>query len=356
MSSSQSGGNGRHAQAGKDASVAKKIYRDPFVGLIPELPTLNVRDGDCNPLKVQTFMRDFKTDTMTKMAPELDNIFLEAGAAYPELVAPDDPEDARRGMDVERWKLEMKLYVERVERLNRDKIQLTGTILGQLGPNSRDRVEKLEAGRAAIDAKDPLELVKAIVATHLVSSRLDNNDNFYQSQMNYNGIRMGETESIENYNRRFRGMLASLTQAARVAGQEGSVPDDRMQAIHFIYTLSAAYSDFRLAYDRKQLKEDHIPDTAVKAYAEAIDFGTNRRANSQMDRPTRAGVFAATKRGGGRGGRGRGDDRRGRGEGFRGICFGCNKPGHRKQDCPEQKERDDIARAVKEVGSAKSNK
>jgi len=354
MSGNTGAGDAKAGSAGKDGN--RKSFREQFVGLIPELPTLNVKDGDCNPIRVQKFMGEFKIYTMSNMVAGLDNIFMEVDPAYPEFVEPDAPDDARRAIDMEKWKLEWKLYSDKVERLKADKIKLTGAILGQLGPNSRDRVEKLPAGRAAIDEKNPLELVKAIIATHLVSSRLDNQDNFYQSQVNYNSMRMGDTETIENYYRRFRGMLASLTQAALAAGKVNLIPDDKMQAIHFIYTLSASYSEFKLAYDRNML--DEKPDTSADAYEAAIDFGLDERPSNRRDRSNRMNVFVVEKRGGGRGrGRGRGEGRGGRGFGRgRGNCAICKKPGHWKNECPERQEHEDIAKAVKEVGGAKSNK
>ena len=261
-------------------------------------------------------------------------------------------------------------------RLKEDKIKLTGVIIGQLGRNSRDRVEKTNEGKEAIDKKDPLVFIKTIVATHLVSSKLDNEDNFYQSNVSYSTVRMNDSETIESYHRRFRSIVGGMTQAAKLAAKEASVPDEKMQAIHFVNTLSANFSEYKNAYDRNMLKAK--PNTVEEAYQEAVNFGADKRQYSarKTDSPagggTRAGVFVATdKVGGGRGGgRGRGSRGNGGGRGTggggaggahkkRGRCVICNEEGHWKNECPQREKSSsdaDLEKAIKEASKEKANK
>jgi len=170
-----------------------------------------------------------------------------------------------------------------------------------------------------------------------------------------------------------------MTQAAKLAGKEASVPDEKMQAIHFVNTLSTNFSEYKNAYDRNMLKAK--PNTVEEAYQEAVNFGADKRhyGKKNTDTPaggaTRAGVFVATdKAGGGRGGRGRGNrggngggrGTGGNGKGSAGGTFKkrgrwaiCNEEGHWKGECPQREKSNsdaDLDKAIKEASKEKANK
>lgn len=193
----------------------------------------------------------------------------------------------------------------------------------------------------------------------------------------YSTVRMNDSETIESYHRRFRSIVAGMTQAAKLAAKEASVPDEKMQAIHFVNTLSTNFSEYKNAYDRNMLKAK--PNTVEEAYQEAVNFGADKRQyKRQTDLPTggatRAGVFVATDKvgggQGGRGGRGRGNRGSGGGRGTggggaggaqkkRGRCVICNEEGHWKNECPQREKSGsdaDLDKAIKEASKEKANK
>jgi hypothetical protein len=197
-------------------------------------------------------------------------------------------------------------------------------------------VKRRQEGIDAITNNDPLNLMKAIVATHLIGSDVDNMRNYYAAETNYREhLRMSETESIDTYRRRFNEYVASLTEAATRATQDDKVPAAEAQAIHFVERLASAYSDFKIAIRRHMVT---APTSVQEAYEAAIHFGTDIKSERKYSTATHAGVFY-TDGGRGRGnsstrgrrGGGRGSGRGGRG---RGACVICGEYGHWKNECP----------------------
>jgi hypothetical protein len=317
-------------------------------GLIEGLPVLHYNKSAGMSDELQKWLSAMKTYTMTNFIMGLDDIFLAENPTYPEFFEPFTPadEDHEDMVVMENWKLDNKEFRENTKKLDQDKVKLMGVLLGQMSEASKDQVKTTQDGKLAIDQKDPLELVRAIISTHLTAGRIDSDQNLYAAETNYRNIQMGEYEPIATYHRRFLANLSSLRECASRAEKEGAVPDDELQSIHFISTLNAHYGAYKDNFKRGIIS---APTTVQDAYESIVHFGPGR-AHYEV-REVRRGVFASFR--GGRGGRGGRD-----GRGGRGACVICKKFGHWKNECPSRKgeANDDVARAVEQVRDEKGKK
>ena len=82
----------------------------------------------------------------------------------------------------EKWRMEAQDANREIKKMQEDKVKVFGVILGQLSRESIDQIKATKQGQAALENNDPLDLVKAIITTHLVSSKTDDNVNLYLVQ------------------------------------------------------------------------------------------------------------------------------------------------------------------------------
>jgi uncharacterized membrane protein YgcG len=323
-------------------------------GLIDGLPVLNYSKSAVNSDELQKWVSAMKTYTMANFIIGLDDIFLSEDPAYPEFYEPDFPDEDERGDAVimEVWKLDNKEYRDNSKKLEHDKVKLMGVILGQMSEASKDQVKTSQEGKDAIEEKNPLNLIKVIISTHLTAGRIDCDQNLYAAETNYRNIQMGEFEQIATYHRRFSASLSSLRECASRAEKEEAVPGDELQSIHFISTLNGNYGAYKENFKRGIIP---APTTLQEAYEKIVSFGPGR--SHYEVREIRKGVFSTFQGHGGRGGRG------GRGGGFgrgggRGACAICKQPGHWKNECPNRKgeANEDVAKAVEQVRDEKGKK
>lgn len=284
---------------------------------------------------------------MANFMPGFDRIFSLVDPKYPEFEEAPAPEN-NGYVEVELWKLKIKTLHESKVRLNDQKPRAMGIILGQMSQGSIDLVRKVGEGARAIDEKDPLALVRTILSTHIGSGKTDNVLNLTTTEDSYHSMKMGYHENIEDFHRRFDAGHASYAEAARCAGKEASLPDDEMLAFHFVNKLSDRFGEYKSAVERKMVDRKK---TVQEAYEAVVEFGTNKHGGAH-DKPNEGRGNETNTRGaftvrGGRG-RGRGDEGRGRGRGGRGACAICHKQGHWKNECPDRRDTEEIAAAVKE--------
>ena len=175
---------------------------------------------------------------------------------------------------------ELKKFKRDEEKLEMDKAACFGTMMGQLGAGSRERVRQTDIGEEAMNKQLPLRLKEAILASHLVSNRRDNNQRLYEVQRVYQKIKMDDKESIASYYERFKAIWEHYAASAITANQDAHLPDGEMQAMHFIYGLSHNYSQFRDHTLRKVLE---MPKSLREAYDAVCDYGTNSRAYYSSD-------------------------------------------------------------------------
>ena len=76
-------------------------------------------------------------------------------------------------------------------RLSVEKLQLFGLMLGQMSSTSKDLTKETDTGREAFEQKDPLLLLKSIIITHMVDSRIGTSKvSLHQCQEIFNNLKM----------------------------------------------------------------------------------------------------------------------------------------------------------------------
>jgi hypothetical protein len=344
-------GNYRGGRGGPRDGVGHQ-YKNPvkaLKGQIESLPLLNFSKSASNGDELQKWISSLKTYTIANYIKNLDDIFNKEEPAYPVFEEPEfpDEEDQNNIAIMEIWKAEHRDYRDNTKKLDDHKTKLFGVLLGQMSETSKDQVMTTQEGKDAIDGKDPLNLVKAIVSTHLMAGQIDSDQNLYAAETNYRKIQMGETELIAAYHRRFEASLATLRECASRAEKIAAVPDDGLQSIHFISTLNVNYGAYKENFKRGIITK---PEDLQDAYEKVVSFGPGRAHYSELrEDTTRRNAFVSRR--GGRGGR-YGNERGGRG-GARGACALCKQFGHWKNECPMRKSggdvEDDVDRAVKQA-------
>ena len=331
------GGRGRFGNYGRGAGTAggrggtQSTPREPsrwFAGINSNLHKMHYVEGNTSAHHVETFLTNIKTYCIATYYPGLDNIF-EVGGEYPFPEPPDDPLDQQNVMQVKRWEMAEKRHDEKLAKLEEDIAKLFGTILGQMSPESQDRIKETDEGLNAMRDKDALALVKAIRGTHNTAGQKDAKSNCYEALKHYMSISMkGQSqETIPQYKIRFGNEVEAFTQSAIGAGQEGMVPDESMQCIHFVKTLSYEYAGYKNCWERGIVtKSDSIGDT-VKSI---LEFGKD--TVTVHSEPQQKGVFVANQKTSHHSTQHKG--------GFRpsskpGKCNKCHQEGHWVKECPD---------------------
>jgi hypothetical protein len=253
------------------------------------------------------------------------------------------------------WKRDFTEFRDKQEKFDADKAKLFGVIIGQMSDSSKDQVATTQDGMDALRDKDPLDLVKVIVTTHLTGGKTNDDENLYSAQYAYTQLVMSREEKIATYYRRFETALTTLVECAARAHKNNVVPDNVMQNIHFVKTLNGFYSEYQISFDRDIITQK--PTTVQEAYEQIVQFGSNKLGYSDQREQNHRNAFVTKKGGRGRSARG------GKGSGGRGNCHNCNQPGHWKDQCPNTKsagvsgeQEEDVTKAIKEVREDKKKK
>jgi len=358
---SSAGGAGRGAGRGREGrgteqrdgrgfrggQVKTMKFQDGQKGVNENLPFLryNASTGGVPPIKVREFLDRLKIHAMSKYSRELQPIFDLESPHYGKIEFEDIPV-IPRGTNKLMEKLMMKKYelecgeiLKDKRKLEKDKFHLFGDILGQLSTESVDQIRAAERGYWALEHEDPLELIKAIISTHLICNKANDNSNLYSAQKYYLNLHISHTETIEQFVRRFDAALGSLMEAAVRAKKDDAIPDDQMQTLHFLDRLRhhPRYASYAI-----DVELNRVP--TPRNYREAAE-----RANLYLKSSYRSreygeyrgrGVFLA-QRGRGRGnngGRGRGRGRAGgktAGPSKDAPCHTCGATDHWANQCPQ---------------------
>jgi hypothetical protein len=298
-----------------------------------------------SPHKVQEFLNDIKNYTLQHYSSGLHKIF-ETGGEYVEPEVPAQPHVDATAVQMKIWENAYKNYSYDKRKFDEDKIKLVGTILGQLSKESVDVIRQTEDGREGIDKQMPLTLIKAIVSTHLILGKVDDEQNLYEARRIYENMRQGEKETLDSYCRRFEAAVASVKEAASRAEMEEECPNEKLQAIHFVRNVNDKYSLFK---DNVQRGIIAIDDTVRDALEAAIKFGEGS-AYRPISHSESRGVFASTRGRGGRvRGRGHGGGRTSYGPSAKYPCKICNSTDHWAKDCPDGEKKPAADSAVKKA-------
>lgn len=351
------GGRGRFGRGGRGIGVRHHIR----TGTIPAIGAyLDISPGrDINPGVVTTWMIKLSEYIMSSFDSRIDKIFGPDGTLgeYPEIIAPDDPEEGASRVDIKKWETSYSDYNKERIKLEQDKCRVYGIMLGQISDNSKNRIKETEDGAGATLTHDPLQLLSAIISTHMSDNRLGAEHNLYKVEQAFYAYSMQNGDSLAYYYQRFRALLTGVQEAYRRADED--IPDtsfrDFQLALKFTMGLNSTYSVY------KQYYEDSIkewPDNLENAFFEASKFMPRTTQPHYSDGAGRAHAFAmrgrgrgrSTQRGGGRHGTqgrhlaGRGytapEDSSGSEPGGqsvygtrKGNCHACGGAGHYSYEC-----------------------
>lgn len=87
---------------------------------------------------------DGKIGSMTTFKSRVSMIFDETLGEYPVYVLPDQPEEEASAYDRETWKLDRIEYGKQLTKLEEDKLNLYGAILGQMSESSKTRAKEVQ--------------------------------------------------------------------------------------------------------------------------------------------------------------------------------------------------------------------
>jgi hypothetical protein len=310
-------------------------------------------EGRTTPNDVESTLEDWKTHCIENYFPGLDRIFDVEGGDYPDMEEPEKPDDPDDFFERESWKEDQKAYKADKRTFEKDVVRLIGFMLGQMSPESKERVRQDEDGATAIDEKDPLALVQAIRRTHYTpASSKGAQRNLYYAVRRWNSLKMGESESVEQYKRRATSELEAVRQAALAAEEADGVPSDTQATLHFVLCMSQQYSEFKVEFERQRIVP--IPTSLQEALDAALKFGKDKSRSSYT-------LYSGKTKAGAGSNKGREKSEDG-GDGSKDPCRICNKRGHWWRDCEvflkaakelNQKPSSEEAEVIKAVGELK---
>jgi hypothetical protein len=390
---SQSGGRfGGRGHGGRGAPTENKSASQ---GMTPEIGyVLKADRGKPNPAGVAQFnkklsiylMLHFKVadveQTVSLTAPKWPSIPDEPDPVYKKLSDIPEPvatrgASASSGSDEEaakakleerkdsmrqqntvieqKWKDNLKRTTDKQEIANASKTQVYAAIYGNLDSGSVDLIKSSTAGAAAIAAKDPAGLWKAILATHLISNQRSESGNFFDASINFNAMRhQGNEETLIDLNERVDIALAALTESAKktVPAQTAAVPTELYITQLFVEKLMNKKKYGLFIGEWKRQPEGHKDRATRQAAIDAAALYGEGSAPNFGAAPTSYAAVASQEwnnggRGGGRNNRGRGGRTNGgRGGGrsggrrsyhvvLKGACSRCHKMEHVVRDCKD---------------------
>ena len=312
-------------------------------GALPELPILRPPGGD-NPVDSERNLINFRQAIATYVRREFGDIAdIFTVMSYPEYdeveYEEDDLKKANDPYGLKRREIEklMCMRIEKMDRLTTNKPRVYALIIGQLSQESLDKVRQMPNWDTFDNEGDPLELMKRVMATHLIRSSVDMERTKLEAREAFTRCRQQYNETIVQFKQRYDGRIAALKTL------DEHILEEPALAIDFIHKL-----DMRRYHELRKDYENGLYDR-VTSLAEAYELASNFVVERRSERGTFR-VFVAdgrSKRGGRSGGRGR-EGRGGRSSSRRWgpsadrPCAICQSPTHWANDCPDKDDKGDV--------------
>lgn len=188
---------------------------------------------------------------------------------YPKIEAPENPDADAGVVEMTLWELALEEYEDARESLERDRLKLHILLLGQMSEGSRNRIEQSTAGEKALKEGDPLGLLSAVIATHVINSGFGATYDVVTAETNLYTIKMLPKEDLGRYFDRFGRMLYVKSVAYRMAGVKMQKDSDGLLAVMFIIKLNHHYSGYINNFMNK-LRD--WPTTLSEAYQDAANY------------------------------------------------------------------------------------
>ena len=273
----------------------------PTIGTYLDLPP----GKDIVPGTVTKFMGKMKEYSMTTFKSKVSLIFGADGTLgdYSVLPIPEPPAEGATPTERKLWELEQVEFFKNRTKLEEDKQNLYGAMVGQMSESSKIRVKEVAAGVQAESEQNPRKLLQAILATHVGDSTLGAEHQMHNIQQRYDHLIMQPYEHLSTYLTNFKSALTAIQQAFEAAGRTGldEIYPEGIMAVKFILGLNSHYAEFKNYYVNS-LKT--WPDCLESAYIEASKYKPTKNNNNSPGAMDRANAFSMTGRGGKKGGRG----------------------------------------------------
>jgi len=263
-------------------------------GLISELPMLSWSGRTSN-------YPDFRESIKTYLIQRFGNngSFIETNGYYepPEPTEPtNDPSPKAAIQDRIQWSMyedELKSRGKLMRRHLEERAMMYEIIWGQIGTESKQMIEnhaKFKDAKADADGrKDPLQLWKIIVATHLIKSSGNDALDRAEAKSYYDRIHQRFEENLGDYKLRFDRSIEALEKL-----QYSSIPSSDEQVIHFIRSLhDSKHYEWKTKMMNDIKAGSTIPATVETAYELCYNYkqlysetshNNNNRATTFMTR------------------------------------------------------------------------
>ena len=238
-----------------------------------ELPVLYFAEGQ----------EDLQTNIMD--CKELRSIYLKRTYGYagrlldlgkhyePEPVKrptiPNGASDEEKAIVMNLYREDCKIRLREIAEMKRAYAKIYAFLYGQLSEESKEKVKTVQNWDDIEESNDPLDLWKAIVATHMAAVTGATACDKSRARSAYSNINQDSTESVASLKKRIDNALKVYD----AVGQ--SRPADEELAADFIRQLDTnRFAGLRADLENKQLiyGQDMYPKTLVDAYSMAVNY------------------------------------------------------------------------------------
>lgn len=227
----------------------------------------------------------------------------------------------------------IRARIKREQKMLEDRHNMYSFIYSHLSEESIDEIKQVEGYEEFDTNKDPLELWKAIISTHMITENtLDEGMLRRDAREQYKNCLQGEHESIVRYHERFNTILQHHNQTGNAAMDPADIALDFMYGLdekryhlfknEYINSINIGYGDRATTLNEMYLK-------ATKYKPPRQPKVTNQHTDNEAKEEQTTKIHHNIK------------------------CYNCNQFGHYKSDCPEPTKR--YARHTVLTSSLKGN-